>query len=576
MKKLKIYFTFLFLAAATSLFSQETGKAIHQAMENEISRNLKSLHLEGMKDPFYIGMDIVDFNMLSIYSSLGALVRTSENPYRYVYNNQVLVGDYANNNLNFTDARASTYYLRTFSTVPLDNSVSEIQRKLWIMLDRSYKLSAEIYESKQSALKSSTQPDDVAGVPDFLKGEKVLVEKPEISLKFNNAALISYANEISLALKSYNFLSTSWVRVVGYKANVYFSDSEGSKATYPNSLIRVVVNVETRGANGEVLELYNTYHSLNENDLPAKDLIIKDAIAIAETLDKLRSAPVFDDVYTGPVLFEGQAAGESVRKTMFYAKNDNLFSARKQIMGSTPTGQVQQNKISTDDRIGKKVAAEDLNVIARPAMTTYYGITLVGSYPVDMEGTIPPGELILIENGMLKTLLCGRVPTAKMTQSNGHLRVPLTTPNPLIVPGVIDVDFKTSLTREDLKKKLLSLAQEEGLSYALIVRLMTPNQSELREVYKVDVTTGEEVLVRSASFKGLVLNDLRKLVGASNQKQVLNTTAGEDLQHKFEFLSGCPATFITPDALLFKEIEVTKLVRTIVNKPPVVKNPLEL
>jgi hypothetical protein len=146
----------------------------------------------------------------------------------------------------------------------------------------------------------------------------------------------------------------------------------------------------------------------------------------------------------------------------------------------------------------------------------------------------------------------------------------------LIVPGVIEVDYKNSLTREDLKKKLLTLAQEEGLSYALIVRQMTPNQSELREVYKVDVTTGEETLVRSASFKGLVLNDLRKLVGASNQKQVLNTTAGEDLQHKYEFLSGCPATFITPDALLFKEIEVTKVVRTTVNKPPVVKNPLEL
>ena len=275
-------------------------------------------------------------------------------------------------------------------------------------------------------------------------------------------------------------------------------------------------------------------------------------------------------------MFEGQAAGEAVRKTMFYAKNDNLFSARKQIMGSTPTGQVQQNKIATDDRIGKKVAAEELNVIARPSMTTYKGTTLVGSYPVDMEGTIPPGELVLIENGMLKTLLCGRVPTAKMTASNGHLRVPLTTPNPLIVPGVIEVDYKNSLTREDLKKKLLSLAQEEGLSYALIVRQMTPNQSELREVYKVDVTTGEETLVRSASFKGLVLNDLRKLVGASNQKQVLNTTAGEDLQHKYEFLSGCPATFITPDALLFKEIEVTKVVRTTVNKPPVVKNPLEL
>ncbi len=576
MKNLKIYIALVLFVAVGPLSSQEAGKAIHQAMEKEISRNLTGLHLEGMKDPFYIGMNIVDFNMLSVYSSLGALVRTSESPYRYTFNNQVLVGDYNSNNLNYTDARASTYYMRTFSAVPLDNSVSEIQRKLWMMLDRSYKLSAEIYESKQSALKSSTQPDDIAGVPDFLKGEKVVFEKPEISLKFNNETLISYANEISLALKSYKYLTTSWVRVVGYKANVYFSNSEGSRATYPSSLLRVVVNTETRGSNGEILELYNVYHSLNESDLPAKDLVIKDARTMAETLGELRTAPVFDDVYTGPVLFEDQAAGEAVRKTMFYARNDNLFSARKQIMGSTPSPQVQQNKISTDDRIDKKVAAEELNVKARPSLKTYNGIPLVGSYPVDMEGTIPTEEIILIENGILKSLLCGRIPTAKMTASNGHLRVPLSVPNPLIVPGVIEVDFNNSLTREDLKKKLIELAQEEGMDYALIVRQMTPNQSELREVYKVDVKTGAETLVRSASFKGLILNDLRKLIGASNQKRVLNTTAGEDLQHKFDYLSGCPATFITPDALLFREIEVTRSVKTTVSKPPVVKNPLEL
>lgn len=576
MKNLKIYIAIVLFAAGGSLTAQEAGKVVHQAMEQEISRNLQNLHLEGMKDPFYIGLNIVDFNMLSIYSSLGALIRISESPYRYSFNNQVLVGDYNNNNLNYTDARAATYYLRTFSSLPLDNSVSEIQRKLWMMLDRSYKLSAEIYESKQSALKSSTQTEDVAGLPDFLKGEKILVEKPEIPLKYNNETLTKYANEISLALKSYNFLSNSWVRIVGYKANVFFSNSEGSKATYPSSLIRVVVNMETQGSNGEVLELYRMYHALNEIDLPAKDLVIKDAQAMAKTLSELRTAPVFDDVYTGPVLFEGQAAGEVIRKTLFYAKNENLFSARKQIMGTGTASLSQQNKISTDDRIDKKVAVEDLNVKARPAMTTFNGTLLVGTYPVDMEGTIPPEEVILIENGILKNLLCGRIPTAKMKASNGHLRVPLNLPNPIIVPGVIDVDYNNSMSGEDLKKKLIELAQSEGLDYALIVRDITPNQSELKEVYKVDVKTGEEKLVKSASFKGLILNDLRKIVGASNQKRVLNTTAGEDLQHKFDYLSGCPATFITPDAFLLKDIEINKSTRPIMNKLPIVKNPLEL
>ena len=149
-------------------------------------------------------------------------------------------------------------------------------------------------------------------------------------------------------------------------------------------------------------------------------------------------------------------------------------------MGGPAGNQPAQNKISTDDRLDKKVSNEGLNVKAKPMMTEYNGIPLIGSYPIDMDGIVPPRETTLIENGVLKNLLCGRIPTAKMKVSNGHLRVPLTMPNPMIVPGVIEVDFNNSLSKEELKKKLIEMAQSEGLDYALIVREMTPNQSELR------------------------------------------------------------------------------------------------
>ena len=576
MKNLKIFIVPVLFAAVYSLSAQEAGKAIHQAMEQEISRNMKNLHLAGMKDPFYIGLNVVDVNMLAINSSMGALIRITENPNRYTFNNEVLVGDYNSNNLNYTDPRAATYYLRTAGSLPLDNLVSEIQRKLWLSFDRAYKLSAEIYESKQSALKSSTQTDDVAGLADFEPGEKILVEKPEISLKFSNESLIKYANEISLALKPYKFLSNSWVKITGFKANIYYSNSEGSKATYPSSYLRLVINIETYALNGELMESYKTWHFLNETDLPAKETVIRDAQAMAEELNELKGAPVFDDVYIGPVLFEGQAASEAVRKTMFYAKNENLLAYRKPVMGTPAGAQSSQAKTPLDDRIDKKISNEDLNVIARPGLTEYNGIHLIGSYPVDMDGTIPPQEVVLIENGILKNLLCGRIPTARMKVSNGHLRIPFDMPNPLIVPGVIEVGYNNSLSKEDLKKKLLEMAQGEGFDYAMIIREMTPNQSELRRVYKVDVKTGKEQLVKSAGFKGLILNDLRKIIGASNQKIVMNTTAGEDLQHKFDYIPGCPATFITPDAFLFKDIEISKSTKAVLTKPPVVKNPLEL
>jgi len=575
MKK-SIIFIFLFcLCTGISLTAQETAKVIHQAMEKEISRNLKNLHLEGMKDPFYIGLNAVDVNIFSLHSSLGALVRLNESPNRIVCNNLVLVGDYSSNNLNYADPKASSYFMRTFGMLPLDNSEQEIQRRLWTYFDRAYKLSAEIYESKQSALKSKTQDEEIAGLPDYTAANKVLIENPEIAIKFDNQKLIQYSNQISAAFKSHKSLSTSWVRINGYKANIYYSNSEGSKASYPSSILRMVINAETQSDNGELFELYQTYHALTEADLPSVEQVVKDAKLLAETLLALKVAPVFDDVYNGPVLFEGQAACEAIRKTMFYAKNENLFAVRKPVTGNQGANPATQNLVTAENRIDKKVAPEGFSVSAKPQLKSYNDILLVGTYPVDMDGIVPQ-ETSLIENGILKNLLCGRTPTGKIKQPNGHVRVPLTTLNPIVVPGIIEVDYKDAVSKDELKTRLIEMAKEEGLDYALIVREMTSNMSELRKVYKVDVNTGVETLVRSAAFKGLTLNDLRKISGAGNKKIVLNTTAGEDIQHKMDFVNGCPATFISPDAILFKDIEVSKVNKPNMAKLPVVKNPLEL
>lgn len=565
------------LLDGTSITAQETSKVIHQAMEQEISRNMKNLQLEGMKDPCYIGLNAVDIHIFSLHSSLGSVIRFSETPNRLICNNLVLVGDYNSNNLNYADPKADSYFLRTFGMLPLDNSSKELQRKFWLNFDKAYKLSAEIYESKQSALKSKTQDEEITGLPDFTASEKVLVEIPENSLDFDQQKLAQYANQISAAFKSCKSLTTSWARINGYKANIYYSNSEGTKASYPASMLRMVIHAETQAVSGEIFELYQAYYALSEADLPPVEQVIKDAGEISESLLALKEAPVFDDVYTGPVLFEGQAASEAIRKTMFYAKNENLSAVRKKVTGNTvgnPAMQ-NQNKVSAENRIDKKVAPEGFSVWAKPQLKSFNDIPLVGYYPIDMDGIVPQ-ETGLIENGMLKNLLSGRTPTGKIKQPNGHLRMSFSSLNPMIVPGVIEVDFKDAVSMEELKNMLIEMAKEEGLDYALIVREMTSNMSELKRVYKVDVNTGAETLVRSAAFKGLTLNDLRKISGAGNKKIVLNTAAGEDIQHKMDFINGCPASFISPEALLFREIEISKADKPNMAKLPVVKNPLEL
>lgn len=562
----------LLLFTTLNLAGQEAKKVFHQAMEQEIARNMKDLHLKGMKDPFYIGLNILDAKYFFVHSSLGALIKSAENSNRYSLNSRILVGDFNSNNLNY---RNSFGLLSGITTFPLDNSIQAVQRNLWLLFDRGYKSATESFEAKQSAIKSTTQNEDISGLPDFTSSEKVTVEKPETELKFNNEKLVQYSNEISAVFKSYKWLSSSWVRIAGIKGNIYYSNSEGSKATYPSSLIRLIVSAETQMANGEILELYRIYHALNEAGLPTKEQVILDAKAIAETLSELKNAPVFDDVYNGPVLFEDQAAGEVVRKTMFYGYTDNLYSVRVPVSGNSGSNQEAQKTVATDDRIGKKISADGLSVMAKPLLTEFNGIQLIGTIPIDMDGTVPPAETSLIENGILKNLLCGRIPTAKLKSSNGHMRTSYSL-NTTVAPGVIEVDFAGGISKTELKKKLMETAISEGLDYALIVREMTPNFSEFRKIYKVDAKTGTEQLVRSAGFKGLKMSDLRKIIGAGNGKMVFNTTTGEDLWLKGESLNGCPTTFISPDAFLFREIEVTKQSKSNMTKLPIVKNPMEL
>ena len=52
MEKLKIYIVLFVMLVGTSLTAQEAKKVIHQAMEQEIARNLKNLHLEGNERSF--------------------------------------------------------------------------------------------------------------------------------------------------------------------------------------------------------------------------------------------------------------------------------------------------------------------------------------------------------------------------------------------------------------------------------------------------------------------------------------------------------------------------------------------
>jgi hypothetical protein len=167
------------------------GSMFHKVMDEQMTKSMQSLRLPGMPNPFYIGMNIVDQNRIVVHSSLGSLIKASETRNRGTQNLQVLVGDYKNNNLN-----GNTMLMSAGRTnFPTGDCFDETRRRLWLLFDRSYKLSVNLYSAKQSANKN-VMADEWTAVPDYLPGTAILVNDPVLDLNYDNEKLIKYTNAI--------------------------------------------------------------------------------------------------------------------------------------------------------------------------------------------------------------------------------------------------------------------------------------------------------------------------------------------------------------------------------------------
>jgi hypothetical protein len=236
-------------------------------------------------------------------------------------------------------------------------------------------------------------------------------------------------------------------------------------------------------------------------------------------------------------------------------------------------------------------------------MKAFNGQNLLGAYAVDAEGVRPVAELVLVDQGVLKTLYNGRIPTPKVPASNGHNRAALSGGEieSVIGPGVMVVSSSKTASYEKLKKMLIEKARSEDLDYAIIVKkLASPNAGFNRRsgfsfatgegndkepsprplwICKISTKDGSEQPVRSAALEGLGLRALKRLLGAANQQLAYNTliTSGDrggwgwgGSQH----VNGIPATLIVPQAVLLEELDVNREKRAAIAKLPLTPNPV--
>lgn len=598
-----------------SVAKETTRDIIFKAMKDEMTRSMQNLELKDLKKPFFISYTIVDGKMTSIKSTLGSIVASRQNPYR-TSTVSVKVGDYQRNDDNFLDLSmgGGGSMARGSDELPLNDDYYGIRRALWISTDETYKSAAETFEKKLSAIKQQNLSSEDS-TDDFCKVPIVNLKIDGAPVEVNKTTWETVCQTLSGIFKKYGKIFSSSVAFNSYQADVYFVNSEGSETVYPISLFGIQVNASTQADDGEPLSDFVTFFALTPKDFPDLKAMQKDVEAMAERLVKLREAPAVNESYSGPVLFEDQAVGE-IFAQRFFSGNDGLIASRKPIVSDPKVLMFMEMMLgkSLDDKMDKKLISNDLTIKSVPKMKEYKGKNLIGSFQVDAEGVVPPAELVLVDKGTLKTLLSDRIPTKKIKESNGHARLASTIGSieTSTGPGVIVVENANATDTKELKSKMLEKAKEEGLEYAYIVRKISSTSAGKDDkfdvsgmlgafggakegkiskpvcLYRVNVNTGQEELVRNAELGGLTVNSMKKLLGTSKEQTAYNTLIPAkdgsgmgglvimigDAMGRSSGLSGIPASIIHPSAVLLEEFDIKKENRAITPKIPLVQNPV--
>ncbi len=538
----------------------EASGELLRALQDEMARSMK-LHLPEMSAPFYIGYAVTDLENENLLSEYGGVVEHSRWRSRSL-DVDLRVGDRM--------LGSSSAQLASGSSLSLDDDYDVLRRQIWLATDGAYKLAASELEQKRAAL--TQNEEDKREVPEISTEkplQKTVGDKaPGIEL----AGYIDTVRRMSGVLSEYPAIQEGVVEMTATRSRRMLVNSEGTVTSTPANLVRLEFKCRTQADDGMNLVNFASWVAPTLSELPPADELVARARQVADELVAMRTAPVVED-YTGPILFEGDAAAQLLAHLMV-----------RNLSGTPPANDPRFPAFSGDDtlfasKLGKKVLPPQFTVVDDPTLAKWKDRALIGGYEIDDEG-VPAQKVTLVEKGMLKGFLMSRTPRKEQLTSNGHGRAGFGGQPRGQVSNLI-VTSTSGLADAALEGKLLARAKAEGEAFGIVVtRLDDYNiTSGYREpgetmrpggeggvnltpvvAYKV-TRAGKRELLRGVDIESLRLRSLKDIIASSKDSRVYNSIQG-----------GIAASIVSPN-LLLEEADVKK--RTGSNpKLPVLPTPL--
>jgi predicted Zn-dependent protease len=518
--------------AAQQTRAESEKDPVLKAMLAELDRSKSQLQLPGFEKPFFLQYRIDEIDNFETKAEFGATSSSQRNHGR-VAQVTVRVGDYK------TDSSGGKGD-GVIELEALDDDPIALRSALWAATDQAYKSALAAYAKKQAELKQVETPPQA---DDFSRETPLIRLEEPLELKVDEAAWEARVARDTGLYRTSAALKASQ-REVRYSAGKFAArvtttwlvNSEGGIVRQSAGYYQEEFAVGAQAADGMSLDRSYATNGPALKDLDSAAAFAQHVAGLIASLTDLRNAPIVGEEYHGPVLLSADASTSILTALL----STELAATRPKLGTEARTNGPFASSFQA------RVLPEFMDVTDDPGLKSFDGRGLAGSYDMDDEG-VPAQAVKLIAAGRLENYLMGRQPVRDFPQSNGHGRAGIAAlPRPVI--GVLKVSAREGLTDEELNRKLLDLARDQGLKNAYYVETMGGELTP-RLLYRVSLDgpqAGQRELVRGAVLDDLDQRTLRSGVAAAGKKLWVANYFGD-----------VPETVLAP-ALLLNDITVRR------------------
>lgn len=430
-------------------------------------------------------------------------------------------------------------------TLPLGDDAQSIAHALWRLTFTEYRKASTAFLNVKTKSQVKAKEDDLSA--DFSKeNAQVHLDYTEVAPAPEQKEMETFVRHFSEDFRKYPYIYSSGVMVTGEKTLQRFVSSEGGKVVTPDTMVRVVIQAETRAEDGMELMRVETMQAESMSKLPNAAEIDARVEQMAKDLKALRTAPVAEP-YDGPALLSGRAAG------VFF----------HEVLGHRLEGQRQRGDEEGQTftkKLNQAVLPEFLSVTDDPTLPSINGTRLAGWYEFDDEG-VPAQKVEVIKNGILRNFLLSRMPIAGFEHSNGHGRSQAGY-MPVGRQGNLIVNSTHMVKDNEMRQKLLDEVKKQGKPYGLyfediqggftLTQRSAPQAFQVLPVmvWRVYADGRGDELVRGVDIVGTPLAAMNRILVTGDTMSVFNGVCGAE--------SGGVAVSAAAPAMLFSEIEVQK------------------